>query len=171
MPDPVAVISSAAATVQLADVALRACRSAVTFVSDVKCARKDVNLLRAMLRDVESIARNLRNFIAEFSVSAGAGLEHTVLPDPITDAVAGLRHDIDNINGLLPGQNSGSLPQRVQFVFRGKNVAKALTLLERRKTALILALQILQRLVSVFAVFVPCVVHVIKASKDRSCSR
>jgi hypothetical protein len=110
----------------------------------MKLSDQLIHLLSA-LRDVDSIVRNLRNYVAAFNSSASAIEEFEVLSDSITGAISGLQEDLITLKNLLPPSASTSIHQKVKHVYNRRKVRDVTRRLLERKNDLNLALSITGR--------------------------
>lgn len=96
-----------------------------------------------VIEDVNSVVRNLGRYVAEFGASASACADHDVLPEAITRAVQGFHDELGLIKELLPSQSSLRPGQNFRWgLDKKRKVKEAAEKLERRKTTVLLALEI-----------------------------
>jgi len=97
------------------------------------------------IRDVESNARNVRNYIIKFQKSKHAIDEFEVLPESIIGALKGFDDDILAVKRLLPHKPADKIKEKIQWALNKNKAASLTRRLDERNTRLVAALEITGR--------------------------
>lgn len=139
MADP---LSTFAAVLSTLDVSLKACKGVYDTVHTYREAPLEFEQLRFTVKNVESILRNLRLFVAEYHSSRNATHYHEALPEAVKDCVLGISRTLKELESLLPrSDDSLQAKQRFRWVLRKKRFVELQERLSSSQNTLALCLQ------------------------------
>ena len=139
MADP---FSTLAGAVSILDVAIRSCKGLYDASHAYKSAPQEAEHLRGTIRDLESILRNTRLWIAEYHSSRSTIQHHEILPEAVKDCIQEINAILKELSDLLPNSDERrQIRERSRWVLHKVKIKKLQERLEGQQKILHLCLQ------------------------------
>ena len=139
MADP---ISTVAAIVSFADVAVRTCKGIRAVLDSWKDCPNAIQRIRQTVQNLESILGSLRQYVNEYQSSKLCSEQHQLLPDVVKAELRGIDSDLRLLHKyLLPGAQ-GKVSQKLKWGFDEKKILAVISRLDSRQIAVVTALQV-----------------------------
>lgn len=136
------VFATVGGVASLIDVALRACSKLYDSSRYLKEAPQLSQRLRRTIQSVESVLKNLDDFITLHRQQQTSSGEPDLLPSAVENEVISIKAELDALSALLPASSStGHIRAKFKWVLDRKKVTEVIQSLDRHQNTLTLALQ------------------------------
>lgn len=139
MPDP---ISTVAAIVSFADVAVRTCKGIRAMLDSWKDFPNAIQRVRQTVQNLESVLGSLRQYVVEYQSSKLCREQHQLLPDVVKTELRDIDLDLRLLQQYLPPGAQGKARQKIKWVFDEKKILAVISRLDSRQIAVITGLQV-----------------------------
>ena len=136
------VFATIAGIASVIDVALRTCTVLYSSLHYLKHEPELSRQLQQTIQSVESILRNVEDFVAVYRQQQASARLLGCLPDAVNYGVILIKAELDALSTLLPAPSaSGQIRRRVKWVLDRKRVVEVRQKLDSHQITLTLALQ------------------------------
>jgi DNA repair exonuclease SbcCD ATPase subunit len=143
MTDPLSIVASASAVVNMADLVCKSMKEMYTFIAAMKSAPKEIQLLGEQLLGLEEIVAKVKDYWSE---SQQASDQHDTLP-AFLSSLTRFKTELEVLKKFFKSTSGAdsSLGERLKWVLQESKVSQTIDRLEKHKTTLIATLAIVGR--------------------------